>query len=152
MAKQQQLKLNPALKQLEVLVGDWDMEISGASFLPNPQAKVHGPVSFKWIENGAFLIMCQGDKGTPQAKWLIGRDDSTNFYKVLYFDARGVSRVYEMSFKNDVLKIWRNSPHFSQRYKGVISKNRNTITAEWEKSTDGKEWEHDFNIKYTRLK
>lgn len=151
MAKQQ-LKLNPALKQLKILVGDWDMELSEASFLPDPKSKVHGPSSFEFIEKGAFLVMYQGDKGVPQARWLISRDDSTDFYKVLYFDARGVSRVYEMSFKNGEWKMWRNSPRFSQRFKGVISKDHNTITAEWEKSDDGKSWEHDFNVKYTRVK
>jgi len=140
---------NAALERLKIFVGDWDMEISRASFLPDSQTKIHGPVSFSWIEHGAFLVMYQGEK-VPQATWLIGRDESTDSYKVLYFDARGVSRIYEMTFKNGVWKMWRNAPKFSQRFKAVISKDHNTITAEWEKSNDGKKWEHDFNVKYTR--
>jgi len=144
------LKLNPALKRLEALVGDWDVEISDASFLPDPQTKVHGPATMKWIENGAFLVMYQGEIEAPQARWLMGRDESTDMYKVLYFDSRGVSRIYEMSLKNGVWKMWRHAPGFSQRFKGVISKNR--ITASWEKSTDESHWEHDFNLKYTRLR
>ena len=126
------------------------MEISRASFLPDPQTKIHGPASFKWIEHGAFLVMYQGEKAVPQATWLIGRDESTDSYKVLYFDARGVSRIYEMSFKSGVWKMWRSVPNFSQRFRGVLNKDHNTIIAEWEKSNDGKKWEHDFDVKYTR--
>jgi hypothetical protein len=144
------LKLNPALNPLEVLVGDWDMELSGASFLPDSQAKVHGSTSFKWIENGAFLIMYQGEKNSAKAIWLMGRDESNDLFKVFYFDDRRVSRIYEMSFNDGEWKMRRNSSGFSQRFKGVLSRDRNTITAEWEKSDDGTKWEHAFYIKYTR--
>jgi hypothetical protein len=151
-SRSQPPKLNPALRRLESLVGDWDMELSGASFLPDPQTSLHGPASFRWIENGAFLVMYQGEKENPQATWLVGRDESTDLFKVLYFDARGISRVYEMSFKNGEWKMWRNAPGFSQRFSAVVEKNRNTITAEWERSDDGKKWEHDFYAKYTRIR
>jgi len=144
------LEHNPALRRLGVLVGDWDMELSGASFLPDPQAKIHGPTSFKWNEHGAFLVMHQGEKRVPQATWLIGRDESTDLFKVLYFDDRGVSRIYEMSFENGEWKMWRNMRGFSQRFHGILSENHNTITAEWEKSDDGRKWEHDFYVRYTR--
>lgn len=127
------------------------MELSEASFLPYPKAKVHGPASFNWVENGAFLVMHQGEKDVPQATWLIGRDESSDLYKVLYYDARGVSRIYEMSFNDGVWKMWRNAQGFSQRFKGVLGKSRSSITAEWSKSNDGKKWEHDFNVKYTRM-
>jgi hypothetical protein len=131
-------------------VGDWDVELSGASFLPDPQAKVHVSTSFKWIENGAFLAMYQGEKKVPQAIWLMGRDESTDLFKVLYSDARGVSRIYEMSFENGKWGMSRIAPGFSQRFHGVLSKNHNAIAAEWEKSKDGNKWEHDFYMKYSR--
>ena len=73
-------------------------------------------------------------------------------YTVLYYDAQSVSRIYEMSFSESEWKMWRNSPNFSQRYEGQISKDGNTIAARWEKSSDGTTWEHDFNITYTRIK
>jgi len=88
----------------------------------------------------------------PEAVWLIGRDESTPDYKVLYFDSRGVSRVYEMSFAGGVWKMWRETPAFRQRYEGNISDDGNTITARWEKSSDGVRWEHDFDITYTRAR
>ena len=66
-----------ALRRLEMFTGDWDMEISGASFLPDRKTKIQGPASFRWIEHGAFLVMYQGEK-VPQARWLMGRDESAD--------------------------------------------------------------------------
>ena len=112
---------NPALADLDFLTGEWDMELSNASFLPSRDVNAHGHVTFEWIESGAVLVMRQSEQsGSPQsARWLIGRDDSVPDYKALYSDTRGVSRVYEMSFSADgVWKLWRDSPGLSQRFEG----------------------------------
>jgi hypothetical protein len=145
---------NPSLKRLEILVGDWDMELSNASFLPSPSDTVKGHVSFEWLEDGAFLMMYMGNKpmGTPDAMWLISRDESTSSYTVLYYDTRKVSRVYEMSMSDGTWKIWRNSPDFSQRFDGKFSDDGDIITAHWEKSSDGSTWEHDFDVTYTKVR
>jgi hypothetical protein len=154
MKKNVSLNPNPSLKHLELLIGDWDMELSNASFLPTSSDTVKGHASLEWFENGAFLVMYMGSKppGTPDATWLIGRDESTSNYTVLYYDARKVSRVYEMSFSEGIWKLWRNSPGFSQRFEGKISEDGNRITASWENSSDGSTWKHDFDITYTRVK
>jgi len=146
-------KLNPALKALKGFVGDWEMEISAASFLPDPSAAFHGHTSFQWSEYGACLVMRQGNEPPrpPSAIWIIGRDESAPNYKILYFDSRGVSRIYEMSFNLGVWKIWRDSPGFSQRFEGKFSDDGKTITANWQKSFDGKNWEHDFNLTYKKI-
>ncbi len=46
-AKTPPSQLNPALKPLEGLVGEWEMELSNASFLPRPSDTAKGPVSFE---------------------------------------------------------------------------------------------------------
>jgi hypothetical protein len=144
---------NPALKSLEGLVGDWQVELSNASFLPNPSDTATGHVSFECMQDGAFLVMRMGDKpsGPPDAMWIIGRDDSTPNYTVLYYDSRGVSRVYAMSFSDGAWKMWREAPGFCQRFEGKLSSNGNTITARWEKSPDGATWQHDFDLTYTKI-
>ena len=145
---------NPALKSLERLVGTWKMELSNASFLPRSSDTVTGQVSFEWLENGAFLVMYMGNRppGTPDATWLISRDESTPNYLVLYYDTRKVSRVYEMSFSDDTWKMWRNSPDFSQRFEGKVSEDGNIIKARWEKSGNGSTWEHDFDVTYIKAR
>src|SRR5690242_18078215 len=100
---------NPSLIALEGLVGEWEMELSNAAFLPGPSDRVKGgPVLIEWVQDGAFLALRMGDKAShpPQALWLISRDDSAPNYIVLYYDARSVSRVYAMSFSEGVWKMW----------------------------------------------
>ena len=84
--------------------------------------------------------MRQGMKGNgmPWATWLIGRDEDSSDYNILYIDDRRVSRVYQMSFANGVWKIWRNAPKFSQRFTGTINKDGTAIKAAWEDSIDNK--------------
>lgn len=140
---------NPALQALGVLVGEWEVSLS---FPANPSMVGQIREIFEWIEGGAFLVMyTQGEQaGPPQSIWVIGRDDSQEIYQVLYFDSRGVSRVYQMSLQDGVWKQWRDAPGFSQRFTGTFSADRNTITAKWEKMQDGLTWEHDFDLTYKR--
>ncbi len=44
------MTINPALANLLILAGAWDMGLSGASFLPDSDAKVRARVTFEWIE------------------------------------------------------------------------------------------------------
>jgi hypothetical protein len=64
---------NPALDELRFLAGRWDMEVSEASFLPNPEARLRGPVTFEWIEQGAALVLRMGGAGTPTATASLGK-------------------------------------------------------------------------------
>ena len=91
----------PSLKDLEALVGEWTIAIA---FPADPATPVRGSVSFAWLEGGAFLIMRSGVEwtGPSGSVAVIGRDDAATIYTMLYFDARGVSRVYEMCFGDGV--------------------------------------------------
>ncbi|HUI72146.1 MAG TPA: hypothetical protein VL354_16625 [Spirochaetia bacterium] len=145
--------INPALRALEPLAGAWNMELSNASFLPDPAMVIEGSASFEWSEGGDFFLVRQGTKNkgaTPWATWLIGRDNDSPHYTALYVDDRRVSRVYSMSLEKGEWKIWREAPGFSQRFVGKLDEGQTHITAYWEKSTDGKSWEHDFDVKYVR--
>jgi hypothetical protein len=138
---------HPALADLRFLVGAWSMELSGASFLPDPESVMNGSVTFDWIEHDAALVMRMGDIAT----WIIGRDDAEQDYHILYGDDRGVSRVYRMSLEGGVWRIWRHTAEFSQRFEAQVDIDRGVITGHWEKSHDaGVTWEHDFNVRYTR--
>ena len=54
--------INPALQALKELIGTWEMELTNASFLPDPTTVIKGTASFEWFEGGDFLILRQGIK------------------------------------------------------------------------------------------
>jgi hypothetical protein len=137
---------NPALQGLNVLVGEWEME--------NPRyPEVHGRAAFAWLEGGTFLVQHAevAHPLAPNSTMIIGRDETTELYCILYYDERGVSRVYQMSLSADIWKMWRDSPGFSQRFIGTFSNDGRIIKGGWEKSADGSNWEHDFDLTYTKV-
>lgn len=144
--------INPALQAFKQFIGTWEMEISNASFLPDANAVIKASASFEWFEEGEFLIFRQGKRNndTPWAIWFIGHDKDAQNYTVLYIDDQQSSRVYEMSFENNVWKLWRNGPEFMQRFTGEVNQDQNIISGNWEKSTDGENWEHDFKLTYKK--
>jgi hypothetical protein len=137
---------NPALKQLEALIGEWEVEV--------PQFPgQRGRAVFEWLEGGAYLrFHADAPEPAPSATLIISRDEVGEIYTVLHYDSRGVSRVYQMSFGERVWKIWRQAPGFSQRFSGMLSDDGDSIRATWEKSRDGSDWEHDFDLIYTKIR
>jgi hypothetical protein len=142
--------VSPALEKLEVLVGDWVVELRFSADQPNT---VMSKASFQWIEDGSFLSYRLGEKaaGLPHAVFLIGGDDSTSTYTALYTDDRRVSRVYQMRLEERVWTMWRDAPGFWQRFQGTLDDAGDTIGAQWERSVDGASWQHDFYLTYRRL-
>ncbi len=143
---------NPALEDLGFFVGEWNMTISNASFLEEPDQVVTGTLEATPIEAGMLLALRQaGDAaGPPLASWVIGRDGPERDYTVVYTDRRGVSRVYLMSLLGDAWIIWRDDPEFAQRFEATISADRRSLDGSWQKRIGGGSWEHDFDIAYSR--
>jgi hypothetical protein len=92
------------------------------------------------------------DPRFPTSVAIFGSDDTRGEYFMLSFDERGVSRKHDLSFKNNVLKWWRNAPEFSQRYTWTLVDDGNTIIGKGEISKDGLSWEKDLDLTYTRVK
>jgi hypothetical protein len=140
---------NPALKPFGVLIGNWTT--TGAHPLI-PDTILHGRASFEWLENGAFLMWRSetDEPGVPSGLAIFGSDDSEEEYFMLYFDERGVSRKYEVTLQDNIWKLWRNAPGFSQRFTGTIVEGGNTIIGKWELSRDDSTWEKDLELTYKR--
>ncbi|MEO5583003.1 MAG: hypothetical protein ABIR66_09935 [Saprospiraceae bacterium] len=142
---------NPALKQFDKLVGEWKT-IGTHPLLPGKI--LNGHASFKWIEGGAFLSWHSvlHEKHFPGGIAIFGSDDAMAEFFMLYFDDRTVSRKYEVSFHDNVLKWWRNAPEFSQRYTWRLTDNDNTIIGKGELCQDGTNWGRDLEQTFTRVK
>jgi hypothetical protein len=147
----QPTKSNAALQAMSFLIGDWQTEIS--SIRADPTARIHGHASFRWAEGGTFLLLQAEvpNSDFPTSTALMGPDDSAGTYCMLYFDSRGVSRIYQMSLREGVWKLWREFPGFSQRFTATFREDLSILDGVWEMSTDGTNWEHDFNIKYSKI-
>ena len=141
---------NPALTFFSVLIGEWKT-IGTHPYLGD--VVLHGRTSFNWIEGGAFVVMRteNDEEKIPGGIAVFGSDDATGELFMLYFDERKVSRKYEVSFKDNVLKWWRNDPGFSQRFTCQLSDNDNTIVGKGEMCKDGTTWEKDLQLTYTRI-
>jgi hypothetical protein len=126
---------------LDLLVGDWTTSIvmPGAS-----EPLTGGRMSYGWLSPGSFLIQRSS----------VDRPEFPNSISVLsesamhYFDTRGVSRLYHLSFEDREWRLWRADADFWQRFIGNVGDDR--IDARWEKSDDGSSWEHDFDLIFTR--
>ena len=145
-------------RQLDVLVGTWDMLITW-----HGQALRGVSASFEWIEDGAFMRMhsdvepeselaqAWGDQAPFPITAIIGADDPSGTYTYNYADGRPVHRVYEMTFDGHE---WRMSglagPEFHQRSVAIVSADGNRIDVRYEQSTDGENWELDFEGTYAR--
>jgi hypothetical protein len=147
---------HPTLVRLDALVGRWTIQL-----------KVAGVgtawTEFSWQDGGAFLRQVADAEPMPDtapAMWrennplpttaVIGLDDTADELTMLYADARGVYRVYRMTFLDRVWRIWREAPGFNQRFTGTMSADGNTVDARWEFSEDGVTWRVDFEVTYTR--
>ena len=147
-------KPNLALDQLSVLIGELNIEIKSVSAYEDQSTLIRGHSSFAWLEGRAFLVQHSEilDSNFPTSTSVIGPDDAVGTYCMLYYDSRAVSRIYRMTFSGGIWTLWRDFPGFSQRFHGMVSEDGEIITAYWEKSSDGSNWERDFDLTYTRVR
>ena len=144
-----------ARQALEPFVGEWSLS---ATFKDMPPADGDARVTFEWLAGERFLVE-RWEVPVPQAPdgiAIIGADPHNDGdFLQHYFDSRGVARVYRMSVADSIWKLWRDEPDFSpldfaQRYSGTFADDARTIAGAWEICHDGKTWEHDFDLTYTR--
>lgn len=143
-------RANPALKPFEVLIGEWRTAGSHPYF---PNLALTGRTLFEWHENGAFLIMRSeiDHPKFPHGIELFGSDDAAKTLFMLHFDERGTSRKFDVRIDNGDF-IWRrDDPKFSQCYILTVQDNGQRLEGKGEMSRDGKAWEADLSLVYTRV-
>ncbi len=133
------------LEQLNVLFGDW--AVASKKY---PEGR--GRTAVRPTEDGKFVRVDSQmeDERFPKSLQIVGSDDESEDCTALYFDSRGVHRIYQMRVAGGEWKTWRNAPGFNQRFIGKISADGKTIAGQWEKSEDGSNWEVDFDLTFTK--
>ena len=150
--------MDSSLGRLDVLVGQWNMD---AIWPEGGPEDVAGTCTFEWELGGRYLLQ-RTELTIPEAPdtvAIIGPDPrSTNAtFTQHYFDSRGVTRQYAMELGDTGWTLERTTPDFSpldfwQRYVGRLDEDGSKIHGAWEASTDeGRTWDHDFELNYTRM-
>jgi hypothetical protein len=136
---------NEALEKLGTLVGDWKLTMTDAWFLDSPDIKGEGSATIQWLGD-AFLEM-RASLGADHSSWhwVIGRSDPREQLVLLYYDERGVLRVFDMTFADGEWTLDREDPDFHQRFIATVNGDR--IDGRWEASEDsGTTWRKDFDL------
>ncbi len=143
------------LDLLEAFLGEWRVEAPGSP-LPCELAD-SACTTFEWTLDRAFLLQRSlvPVPEVPNGLCLIGADADDGFVQH-YFDARGIARLYAMTFDGRDWTLERHaldlSPlDFHQRWLATFSANGATIEGRWETSPDGRDWQLDFKLVYRRL-
>jgi len=141
---------NPLLAPFSRLIGTWS---TVGTHPMVPDTVFHGRTRFEWLEGGAFLIMHQeiDEPGIPTGIAIIGGDDATGEFSMLYFDERAVSRRYAVAVRDNEWTWWRDAPGFSQRFTFTISVDGRSMVGTGRLSRDGSTWEGDLELTYTRM-
>jgi hypothetical protein len=138
------------IERLEPLIGEWRVS---ADFPGQSPTDLTGRLVCEWMLGGQYLAMrSEAPDPVPDSFSIIAADGER--FTQHYYDSRGVKRLYTMEFGDGRWTLLRTEPDFSplpfhQRYVGDVGADE--VRGRWEKSDDGREWELDFHLLYTRV-
>lgn len=149
---------NPRLTRLEVLVGQWELTASSGGQIMSTSRS-----TFSWLGDRAFLVQRIDPPSHLAAEWVdaapqwvdavVGLDDHSDTFTMLYTDSRGVCRTYRMSLDDNRWTLsGQPGPEFYQRFDGAFNDDGTVINGKWETSGDGRDWSTDFEVRYRRLR
>jgi hypothetical protein len=149
----QRLVDSPALRGLDLLVGEWTIEV------PNPPGgldPVRGTTSFAWMKGGVVLEQRAAMESPifPDAVAFYGADAETGRLVVHSWDSRGVARQYGVSVEDGVFRQWRDlveGESFAQRLTLTLSDDGTTLAGPVEMARDGVTWQHDMDFVFRRV-
>jgi hypothetical protein len=145
----QRAERNPELAAFDAVVGEWTTEATHPLL---PAAAIRGRTTFEWLAGERFLVQrsSHDHPDVPDAISVIGFMDGEEEMTAHYFDSRGVFRIYRIAMQDDTLRMWRDTPGFSQRMEAKLSDGGTTLVGTGQLSRDDKTWEDDLAITYTR--
>lgn len=154
------VRVMAGMSDLEIFLGEWAVEVR---FPDGHPANAVGPAPearsvFEWMLDGKYLTQRSevDHPDAPNSLSVYSADPDKDGYTQHYFDSRGVTRLYAMTFTGGVWTLLRESAdfsplHFRQRYVGTFSEDRNRIDGAWELARPGSGFELDFDLNYVRL-
>ncbi len=128
-AIQQPPQPNPDLKNLDILVGTWEMS-----------GDVQGQVTFEWMEGGFFLIQ-RVDLGPQDGQRIKGIEiigherpfgaEPSEEIKSRFYSNTGDTLDYVYELEGDTLTIWAGEKGSPAYARGTFGEDGNTGSGEW---------------------
>jgi hypothetical protein len=123
---------DPALRRLDLLVGEWEMKgnLAGAA-----EETISGRARFHWLEGGFFLVQdIEIDFGTYQVKSheLIGYDPETGaFRSQAYSNMSPLPLPYTWDLRDNRLRISVSEPPLDATFEATIAEDGTTFAGGW---------------------
>ena len=141
--------VNPALRRLDFLLGEWRTEGT------HPQLAgqtLNGRTSFKRHEGGAFVIMRThvDHPEIPDGMAIIGSDDGAGTFAMVYFDERGISRLYDLTIGERTLTWRRDDPQLAQTNTIKAGDDEDILIGKGRMSQNGGAWGEDLSQTFHR--
>lgn len=140
---------NKALAALEPLIGEWNYTMYNSWFLESMDATVEGQTTIEWLDDALIVVRSTDADKKPSDTWVIGYSDPQQRYQMLYYDQRGVARIFDTTFDGKTMVFLREDPDFYQRI--ILEITADGLHSVAEMSEDkGKTWRKDLEMKHVK--
>jgi hypothetical protein len=145
------MQANPALAVLDRLVGQW--AVTGSHPLLTGRI-LRGRVTLERIDGGAFIRLHtrMDDVEIPEGVAIFGTDPA-GAGTMLYFDIRGVARVYTVELREGGFTWSRDghAPDFAQRFHVEVAPDGRSMRGTGSMKKPDADWEPDLSLDYRRI-
>jgi hypothetical protein len=138
------------IQQLHLFVGTWSTEGETHASADAPAVKVTGVDTYEWMAGKFFLVhRASGHIGNQELNSIefISYDPSSQMYTCHSFNRHGNADLFQASLRDHAWTIEGKSSRFT----GVFANTGNTLTGQWEQSSDGVNWLPWMDIKLTKI-
>ncbi len=139
------------LKALDVLVGHWKTEWWARENPNDKPVKTTGTDTYEWLPGKFFMVHrveARMDYGLYTVLEIIGAyDHEIDSYPMRSFDSQGNEQV--MTARVDDNGVWTFADTRMRATLKVAPDGR-TMSAHWERTTDGKNWSHWMDMQFTK--
>ena len=146
----QSIAPSPEIQRLHLFVGKWKTEGETHASADAPAVKVAFMDTYEWMPGKFFLVhRADGQIGNEQLNTLefIGYDPSSQTYTCHSFDSHGNADLFQANLRDHTWTIEGKSARFT----GVFACTGNTLTGQWEQSSDGLNWLPWMDVKLTKV-
>jgi hypothetical protein len=135
------------IEELSAFVGHWELSVD----LPGA---ARGEVIFELMGEVLVQHTTLPLPDAPDSVCVVVAQPDAG-YTQHYFDSRGTARLYRMTLVGHGWTLERTKADFTpldfaQRFFGTFTDDLRTIHGEWQSSGDGRTWNRDFGMTYTR--